>query len=407
MEPMVIPQRDDPYRPYRRVGAVLAACIVLVGCVEVIRNVLHPTSVDFLSFWGAGKLALGGAAASAYDAASLHALQIKVAAFDAGDMPYPYAPAFLLLLLPFALLPFPVAMGAWSAVTLPLYAVVARRFAPRSGWLAVAFPPVFVSIAIGQNAFLTAAAFLGGLTLLAHGRKVAAGMVLGCLILKPQLALMLPVAMLAAREWRVIAGAAISSLAILLIGLLVFGTAASVAWLAQMPLYMHIARDGLVGWHKLTSLYAAGRQAGLSETAAMVVHSAVALGAAGLVADIWRSDATPSAKAGVLGAATMLASPYVYMYDALMLLPAFVFLVERRAPVAVVGSLWLLPIAGILQAAWRNGPINIGPVVPIVLLLLCYRLGRAHSAAGSGRAGSTFGVDDGPIIPIGYESARP
>jgi len=390
VEPATIPSDADPYQPYLRVGYALALCIIAVSGVEFIRNFAEPIGRDFVSFWGAAKLALAGTPALAYDNAALHAVQIKVAAFDKGEMPFPYPPAFLLLVLPFGALPFPLAMVLWSFVTLCVYATIARSFAPQSRWLAVAFPPVFAIAAIGQNGFMTAALFIGGLALLHRGKKVAAGLVLGCLVLKPQLALMLPVAMLAGREWRVIGGAALSATALLAIGLVVFGPAASLGWLREMPLYAHIARDGLVGWHKFVSVYAAGRQAGLSEHIALAVHGAVALAAAFLVAGIWRSDADPMGKAGVLAAATMLASPYVYLHDALVLIPAFVWLVQRRAPTALVASLWLLPILIIAQNAQGSGPINIGPLLPIILLACCLvswreRPGDRYMAAGGAR----------------------
>lgn len=376
MEPAIIAPSADPFRPYRSVGYALALCIIAVSCAEVIRNIAAPTSLDFASFWGAAKLALAGTPSLAYDNAALHAVQLKVAAFDGGEMPFPYPPAFLLVVIPFAVLPFPFAMALWSTVTLSIYVWVARRFAPGSGWLAVAFPPVFVIAAIGQNGFVTAALFLGGLGLLQRDRKFAAGLALGCLIVKPQLALMLPVAMLAGREWRAITGAMLSSTAAMLLGLISFGPATSWAWLHQMPLYMRIAREGLVGWHKLVSVYAASRQAGFDEHTALVLHCVVAAVAAVLVAWSWRSDARPMAKAGVLGAATMLASPYVYFYDALVLIPAFVWLVQRRVPTVLVGSLWLMPIVIIAQTAQDSGPVNIGPLLPMTILAIYLLWGR-------------------------------
>lgn len=361
----------DSYRPYLLIGHTLAVLIIILSCVELARNLADPSSRDFISFWGAAKLALAGTPQLAYDSGALHMLQAKVAAFDSNSgLPFPYPPAFLLLVLPLATFPFPVAMVLWSLGTLSVYALIARSFAPQSRWLMASFPAVYVIAAIGQNGFVTAALFLGGLILLQREQKFAAGLVLGCLIMKPQLALMLPVAMLAGREWRVIAGAVVSATTVLLIGLFVFGPATSLAWINQMPLFVKIAEDGLVGWHKLVSVYAACRQAGLPAALAFAVHCAVAAGAAFLVARVWRSDAQPVAKAAVLGAATMLASPYLYLYDSLVLIPAFVWLVQRRAPVHLVGLLWLLPAVIVAQTAYDTGAFNLGPLLPIVLLLL-------------------------------------
>lgn len=371
------PQSLDPYRPYILVGHVLAFLIILLICSELARIFAAPTSRDFISFWGAARFALEGTPTLAYDRVALLALQTQAAAFDPNtELPFPYAPAVLLLVMPFAVLPYPAAMALWALATLGVFALVARRFAPQSQWLAVSFPPVSVVAAIGQNAFVTAALFLGGLILLRANRKFAAGLLLGCLIIKPQLALMLPVAMLAGREWRVIAGAVVSAPAVLLVGLIVFGPSASQAWLQQMPLYVEIAQNGLVGWHKHISVYAAGRQMGLPESIAFALHCAIAIVAACLVAKVWRSNADFSTKAAVLGAATVLASPYLYLYDALVLIPAFAWLVQRQAPVALVAALWILPIAIIIQTAFDTGPINVAPLLPITLLALCHFWGR-------------------------------
>ncbi len=97
---------------------------------------------------------------------------------------------------------------------------------PDCGWLPAAFPPVFVAAVIGQNSFLMAALLIGGLVLM-RTRPFIAGLVLGCLILKPQMALLLPVAVLAARQWRTMFGAALSSVGLLLLGVAIFGLAAT------------------------------------------------------------------------------------------------------------------------------------------------------------------------------------
>src|SRR5205085_11486975 len=143
-------------------------------------------------------------------------VQLKVATFGAGEMPFPYAPAFLLLTMPFGLLPYPAGLILWSLVGYAIYLLIARRLSPEGIWVAAAFPPVFANAALGQNGFFMAVIFLAGLLLLER-RPFLAGLVLGCLILKPQLALLLPVATIAARQWRTIAGAILSSVAVMLL----------------------------------------------------------------------------------------------------------------------------------------------------------------------------------------------
>ena len=371
---------------FKRVGTAMAILVILVAIAEFFWNAANPTDRDFISFWGAAQLALAGDPAAAYDQAKLHAVQSAVVTFVNGDgMPFPYPPAFLLLVAPFGLLPFAVSLALWSAATFAVYFIVVRRMFPQSGWLAAAFPPVFINAAIGQNAFVTAAIFIGGMLLLQR-RPFAAGLLLGCLVIKPQLGLLLPIALLAARQWRAIAGAAVSSLGLLVIGAAAFGLAVTEAWLAQMPLYVNIGRDGLVGWHKMASVYAAMRQAGAGLEFAFAVHLLIAAAAALLVWRVWKSDAEAPAKAGILAAATLLASPYVFPYDAVLLVVAFFWLAQRGAPALPLAILWCLPLLTIAQIASVHGPVNLSPVVPIGLVVLGalqFRASRQASGAAT------------------------
>jgi hypothetical protein len=360
----------------------MALLIAAVVATEIVANVAAPANSDFVSFWGAARMVLSGNPAGAYDVAQLHEMQSASVAFQRGEeMPFPYPPVFILLVLPFGLLPFAAAMGTWIAATFVPYLVTVRRMFPQSGWLAAAFPPVFVNAIIGQNAFITAALFIGGLTLL-RSRPFASGLVLGCLILKPQLGLMLPIALLAGRQWRAIAGASLSSAGLLILGLTIFGVDTSRAWIDQMPLYVEIAREGLVGWHKLASVYASARQAGLDSSVALALHGAVAALAGVTVWRVWRSGADPLAKASVLAVATVLASPYIFLYDTVLLIVPFLWLASRGVRPAVLAPLALLPILTVAQTYGFNGPINLNPVVPITLLGLIWRECSVSSERG-------------------------
>ena len=362
------------FRPYRLVGYALALAILVVSISEYVQNARNPTDRDFISFWGAAQLAMAGNPAAAYNNELLHAAQRTAASFAGGGLPFPYPPAFLLLVMPFALLSFPVGMAVWAIATFPFYFFAVRRMFPDSGWLAAAFPPVFVGAVIGQNSFVMGALFVGGLVLM-RSRPFAAGLVLGCLILKPQLALLLPVAVLASRQWRTMFGAALSSVGVLLLGIVIFGVGATTAWIEQMPLFVSIARDGLVGWSKLASVYAAARQAGLDAGVAMTIHALIAGAAAIAVWKVWRSDAELTCKAAVLATGTMLVSPYLFLYDAVILVVPFLWLAKNKGDPALLSLLWWLPLFTIAQIAGLHGPANLNPVTPIALLILiCHRV---------------------------------
>jgi hypothetical protein len=255
---------------------------------------------------------------------------------------------------------------------------------------------VFANAAIGQNGFLTAGLFMTGLSLLSAS-PFAAGMVLGCLVIKPQLAILLPVALIAGRQWRAVGGAALSSAGIMLLGLVAFGTSTTLAWLHEAPLIVNATSDGLMGWPKLASVYAAGRQAGVAPAVAIALHAMVALAAAAVVWKIWRSTADNGLKVAALAAGSMLMSPYVFYYDGLILVPAFFLLARDAGSRGLLLALWCVSLLVLVQAAGTASFMNLNEVIPIGLLALAY--GHAHLARPlAGPGGLTFQQPSGVRI---------
>jgi hypothetical protein len=370
----------DPYARYRFVGNVFVVVLVLAALSEFSRNFIQPSDRDFLAPWAAAQLALAGRPWLAYESSALHALQSAVATFGSAtaELPFPYPPAYLLLVIPLGLMSFPAGLAAWSVSSFAFYLFAARRLMPRSGWLAAAFPVAFANAAIGQNAFLTAGLFMAGMALL-DTSPFAAGAVLGCLVVKPQLAILLPVALVAGRQWRAVAGAAASSMAILLVGLGLFGPATTAAWLNEAPLIVKVTGEGLMGWGKLASVYAAARQMAVPAGPAIAIHLIVAAAAAALVWRMWSSPAGPGAKVSMLAAGSMLMSPYVFYYDALILVPSFLYLARSGERPGVLFALWCIPLLLIAQIGGGDFA-NLNALVPVALMALTYRRWRETKA---------------------------
>src|ERR1700731_3091025 len=67
----------------------------------------RPSVTDFLVFWLAGKVALQGAAAAAYDPSIHHALEVAAAGHKfTGELPWRYSPLFFFVVAPLALVPY-------------------------------------------------------------------------------------------------------------------------------------------------------------------------------------------------------------------------------------------------------------------------------------------------------------
>jgi hypothetical protein len=96
---------------------------------------------------------------------------------------------------------------------------------------------------------------------------------------------------------------------------------------------------------------------------------------------IWRSDCDYGAKVAIVSAATLLASPYVFFYDAVILVPAFLWLAREKVHPAILLALWCLPLLMLGEiAAFDGAGVNLNPVLPIALGALVYRRWRAGNA---------------------------
>jgi hypothetical protein len=365
----------------------VALLFLFIGVTALVTILGDPYQMDFVSYWAGARLAIDGNPAGAYDLAlhrsvELDAIQLR------GALPFAYPPCFLLPLAPFGLLSYPVAAVDWVLLTFAAYCAAIRRWEPAMPWLALSFPPLLVNVITGQAGFLVAALFIGAMALLPK-RPLAAGLLLGLLIVKPQLGLVLPFALAAGREWRAIAAAAASSIGLVALSILVFGWAPYQAWLANAGFIASIASEGLAGWHRMASVYGALRLAGLASNAAWIVHAAVALAAAGSACLVWYRKADFGARAGALAAATALASPYLFVYDTLILVAPFLWLVGRGRHWLLLGLVWAILMLALVQVTgWSGGP-NLMPLAPVVLLGLILLETRQPSLRLSASASDT------------------
>ncbi|MDB5448852.1 MAG: hypothetical protein JWQ97_4169 [Phenylobacterium sp.] len=277
-----------------------------------------PLGTDFVSFWAAGRLVdLGAPAAAAYDPLRHGAVEhAAVQGAWPGYTPFPYPPSFLLVCLPFGLLPYLPALALWVAATGAAFWAAARRWLPAQLGLVpvLAYPAVLINAANGQNGFLTAALFGAGA--LAWGRRpVLSGVCLGLLSFKPHLGLLIPVALVAAGQWRAIAGAAAAALGLALVATALFGLHAWAAFLPQLAMMRQVVEAGLLEPGKVISLFAALRLWGAPRLLAYAAQAALVLACAAAVFLTARRRPDGQGSGALLIAGALLASPYLLDYD--------------------------------------------------------------------------------------------
>ncbi len=335
---------------------------------------------DFVSFWAASKLLLAGG--SAYDSAAHIAVQRTFYAGHSGYTAFFYPPPFLLVSAPLGLGGYFPALVLWLTGTAAAFVAALRPWLRGlSGWqlaLALAaFPAVLLTITHGQTSFLVAALLGGAIWLTSSGRKGWAGVLFGLAIIKPQFGLLVPLALLAAGEWRVIASAAATALGFAAAATLAFGPEIWPAWYAASGSAQTAMAGGAIGFAKMQSLFAAARLAGLGTVPAYVLQGALALACAGLVTHLfWRRGFTREAGAALLVAA-LLTTPFVLDYDLLLLAFPLAVLADGPRPWEKAAALAGFVLPALARPLALTTGVGIAPLVLIVIFALL--LHRAHS----------------------------
>ena len=195
---------------------------------------------DFLHFYALGSLAAAHRGADLYDMNAQAALAARRVPDAAGIRYLPlYPPQVSILFAPFAHFSYGWALAWWWVCSAALYSICCYSIwqvcANLAGYgkttfiLAAGFPAFFHLIAWGQTSALALVCFTLMYFLLLDQQEFLAGLVLGCLIFKPQLGLAAAIVFVSAGAWKIVLGAVLSSTAELAVGVLYFGVEASTA----------------------------------------------------------------------------------------------------------------------------------------------------------------------------------
>lgn len=349
-------------------AAAYAADMLRTGGSSLTDSNGRPLGDDFINYWSGAFLAWHGRAAEVYDWPAYHAFQQSVVGPGVDGYFYGYPPILLILTAPLALVPYLPGLGIWLVSGwLCFYRALALAIPGRSALLlALATPAVFVNAYGGQNGTWTAALFGGGLCLIDR-RPFVAGILFGLMTYKPQLGLLIPVALLAGRQWRAIAGAVISAAALVVASALLFGPD---MW-RDFAHFVSIQRqvvleDGTQSWHRMVSVFMLARRLGADVQFAYAAQVIAALTAAGIVALAWFRDFPAPIRKSLLVLGTLFATPYLMDYDTVVFAFVAVWLMsaeslarmpQRQAMIAA-SLLLLLPLMNPTLAQLTGVPVG-------------------------------------------------
>ncbi|WP_425229737.1 glycosyltransferase family 87 protein [Sphingomonas sp.] len=347
----------------------------------------RPVGTDFSNVWTAGQMAGAGRAAAAWDWPQHYAAQQALHGRGVPFYGWHYPPPFLLVATVLAWLPYVASYLVYQAVTLVAAWLVTRRIAPGAGLVALGYPAVFVCLGHGQNGFLTAALLGGGLLALER-RPVLAGVLFGCLCYKPQFAPVLPLLLLMGRHWRATGTAVVTALALVALTTGIWGVEVWTAFARSLTLTRTVVIEGAdTGAYKIVSAFAAVRLNGGGVALAYGVQaivSATAVIAAAVTA--WRGP--PAMRNAIVCAATLLATPYAFDYDMVVLGLAIAFLAAdaqasgwRDWEKTALALAWIAPLVGRAVAQATGLPLNLFAILMVAGLAIRRALPLEHRHA--------------------------
>jgi alpha-1,2-mannosyltransferase len=394
----------------------------------------RPLGTDFSNVYAAGTYVRDGHAAAAFDPPQQFKREQEIFGETTQFYGWHYPPFFLFIATALAWMPYGVALAVWQAVTLALYvlvigAIVTPPFrSPRSAntesittafagpprssgsrksrlwipdsaasgmtseWalLALAFPAVLINVGHGQNGFLTAA-LLGGALVVLDRRPILAGILFGLLVYKPQYGLLIPLVLAVSGRWKCFASATVTVVLLTVATTLVFGISAWHAFFASTEFTRTVVLEqGNTGWYKIQSVFAWARMWGAPIPLAYALQSATILAIGAAVVWLWRSAAPDALKAAALCLAAILATPYSFDYDMMVLAPAIAFIAADGFArgfgpweKTTLAALWLVPLVARSVAHISLIPLGV-PAMLAVFALILHRAGFGLSAVFSG-----------------------
>ncbi|MDF3083275.1 glycosyltransferase family 87 protein [Burkholderia sola] len=378
------------------IGLLLASILLWIGSHSTDPDTFRPGS-SYMVFWSASHLMLHGSPWQAYDVPAFSralAALFPVAGRHA-FLPWLYPPSYLLAVTPLALLPYAISYPLFVVLGIVLLGLAVWRVsglgavrgavpgATGIGWLAlVACPGVLVTALHGQNAMLTAACAALAVYFVDR-RPMLAGLCIGLLSVKPQVAVLFPFVLIAARAWRTFAWAATWASAITALGIAAGGAEPLRLFLQNAgALRSLIIEHGVPFWFASPTPFAAFRLAGLSPAVAFAGQAGVAAIALAAACCVWRRSRDARLRGALLAIATLIANPYAWHYELSWLCIPIACMIAlgaqygwRRGEQALVAVMWALPLYEFLNP-WMTLP-QIGPAVTSIALLVLLQRARS------------------------------
>jgi len=345
---------------------------------------------DFLHLYTLGSVAAAHRGADLYDMNAQAALAAQRVPEAAGIRYLPlYPPQVSVFLAPLAHLSYAWALLVWWCGSALVYGICCyciwracpnlRAHGGTVALLAAAYPAFFHLIAWGQTSAAALACFTLMFFLLRDKHAFLAGVVLGCLIFKPQLGLAAAILFVSIGAWKTVLGAALSAAVQLSVGVLYYGIEPLRQWirmLRNVGELLPLLEPKLYQTHCLRTFWSM-LVPGPELSFGLYVLSAAAV--LGVTIACWkRGQAALPLRYSALLLASVLIAPHLTVYDLVILAPAFILLADWLMDQQLTPStrwletllylVYMLPLLGPFTR-WTHVQLSVIAMVGVVCLI--------------------------------------
>jgi hypothetical protein len=360
-----------------------AAVGLLVGLILIVWNLWnlapsyiskYPVVNDFRLAYSAATVGIKDGYSHLYD---LAAQKTAIENLGPGFNPQPFIspPPLAWLVTPLLALPFNIALVIWTLALLAALVLAWHLLAPpgrltRAAHLALLLGlfPVAFGVMVGQPGALVAAVVVASWWLMRQERPVLAGLVLSLIVVKPQLALLVPLCVLASGRAKTFGSWLAASIFIGLIALAMLGSEGVARYLAVLAATQSPAWD-ITRRYSISGPLGLGPLLNATQLLVLIITLVVA----------WRhrhgGPEVPLA-AGLLG--SLLFTPYLAFQDFLMLVVVAWLLLRSPLKAWQVGLL----VLGYVLLEFALVVMAVPILVAEALLLVSLLVGPSAQAPG-------------------------
>ena len=343
-------------------GLVFFAFMNFVGSSFVNGHILDTLNLvlgrDFLNFYHYGIAAWEDAPSKYYDVVYYDTvLNNFFGGHDYTFQQWSYPPHYMLIAAPLALINYYAAFLLFTLISLALYwKYIIATFEETAFRSAFWFTPLLFLFAMcGQLSALIAVIFVIVFKQM-DKRPFMAGLLIALLTVKPQVGLLFPFFLMITGRWRVFLGAAVGTIAFIGLSVLIHGIE---PWTTYIEVGAPAQSRVLLNLPEITAglmptAFVNFYNAGLSFTAASILQLIVAVSALITMIYVCIKTTDKFLQYAIFLSCTFLLTPYLMMYDMLILVWVFMTMASRykmsKLMTANYICFMLLPIIGIIMA---------------------------------------------------------